>query len=285
MANWARTTMASLTGRAPGVGVTCTTAGGGASDTHAIGRTKLAPTDPYWRRRLSVLVVGLAVFSVGAWGLSDALRVSHPAAGRARTGHGRAGRQAGHLPAAGHLAGGTGLGYGPGQSGHSRFGRPAPGQDGTPPTRSATSPGAAAGARSGSGSGTITPAFCSRRNIVLSVATGQQLYWPGQVPHFSLYVVSTQRNACSFNLGPGRLALVIRQGSARIWSSGNCVAKRGSQITVLRRGVPTVVSVTWHRLISSPGCGSASRPVPAGVYSAYAVDGRLVSSPDRIRFG
>jgi hypothetical protein len=112
---------------------------------------------------------------------------------------------------------------------------------------------------------------------VLSLSASQVHFGARQQPAFSLSVVSTQPADCSFNVGPGHLAVVIKEGPARIWSSADCVNGTGSLVTALRRGVPTVVAVDWNRRMSSPGCGGMSRAVPAGSYTAYAVEGSIVS--------
>jgi hypothetical protein len=118
---------------------------------------------------------------------------------------------------------------------------------------------------------------------VLSASANQVDFAPGQRPTFSLSVVSTQPTDCSFNVGAGHLALVIKEGPARIWSSADCATGTGSLVTALRRGVPKVISVGWNEKTSTRGCKVPSRSVSAGAYTAYAVDGSLVSSPVRFR--
>ena len=149
-------------------------------------------------------------------------------------------------------------------------------------TRPGTAPRPTATA---SGFAGFKPAFCSWHAIVLSLSASQVHFGPGQQPAFSLSVVSTQPTDCSFNVGPGHLAVVIKEGPARIWSSADCVNGTGSLVTALRRGVPTVVAIDWNRRMSSPGCGGPARVVPAGTYTAYAVEGSIVSPPVTLRLG
>jgi hypothetical protein len=118
---------------------------------------------------------------------------------------------------------------------------------------------------------------------VLSLSASKIQFGPGQKPNFSLSVVSTQPADCSFNIGVGHLALVIKEGPARIWSSADCVKGSGSLMTALKRGVPTVVSIGWDKKTSSPGCTGPVQSVPAGSYTAYATDGSLVSAPVTVR--
>jgi len=224
----------------------------------------------YWRRRFVVLGICLAALAAAAWSLSGALTVQpiRPAArtGISGPGVGTAGATSpigsasrhGHVIVSNSHAGSQsrqGLGTVPGTA-------PAPG------------PSAPAG-----GLGGVKPGFCPWRTIVLSLTANQIQFGPVQQPVFRLSVVSTQRTACWFDIGPGHLALVINEGSARIWSSGDCVSKAGSLVTTLRRGVPAVVAIAWSKNRSSPGCGGPVRPVTAGSYIAYAIAGPLVSAP------
>jgi hypothetical protein len=131
----------------------------------------------------------------------------------------------------------------------------------------------------------VRPAFCPRRDIVLSLYAGQLDFGPRQPPSFSISVVSTGPADCSFDVGPAHLALVIKEGQVRVWSSADCVSGPGGLISALRRGVPTVLPVTWNRQTSAPGCTGPAAQVPAGLYTAYAADGWLSSTSLTFRLG
>ncbi|HUJ05790.1 MAG TPA: hypothetical protein VLX31_06735 [Streptosporangiaceae bacterium] len=245
--------------------------------------------DTYWRRRFTVLMIGLALFAVAAWGLSEALRVTPGAVpSGSRSGH------SGHKPAPGNA--GTGGGSGSHGSRHGGQAHGVPGgtdkHSGRRSSRShargrptvSPSPVPSPSAPGGKFQG-FRPAFCARQSIVLSLSATQSSFGARQIPTFSLSVVSTQQNACSFNLGSGHLALVIKEGATRIWSSADCATGATSLVTALNRGVPTVVAVSWGKNTSAPGCSSPRRPVPGGVYTGYAVDGSVVSAPVTFRLG
>ena len=206
-----------------------------------------------------MLAVALATLAAAAWSLSEAFKVQPDLSGNAATGSGPSGGAA--APQGGGSPGGTST-----QSSH----RP----------KGAHKPGASPSPRAFGG---FKPKFCSWHSIVISASANQVEFGSGQRPAFSLSVVSTQPTDCSFNVGPGHLALVIKEGTTRIWSSADCVTGTGSLITALRRGVPTVVAIGWNKETSAPGCGGPARSVPAGTYTAYAVDGSLASAPVTFR--
>ena len=221
---------------------------------------RVGATEPhagtFWRRRFVVLGVCLATLVGAAWSLSDALTVQPTkragGTGISGTRDRAAGRTspAGHAAGRGHVATGGLVGSQAWQMQGTHHGTaPAPG------------PSATAGGFGG------VMGLCLWHAVVLSL-TANQRFGPVQQPVFRLSVVSTQRAACSFDIGPGHLALVIMEGSARIWSSGDCVSGTGSQVTALRRGVPATVSIAWHKNLSLPGCGGPVRAAPPARYTA-----------------
>ena len=238
----------------------------------------------YWRRRFLALVIGLAALALIAWALSSALRASSgsspAAAARGAAGPGTGPRAGG--PGGGHGGSGAPAGRGgsAGRSAHaagSQSARPSPGHPGGSPD-----PGA-----SGTPAGYpgVRPAFCSRHAVVLSLSAAQTDFAPQQWPSFGLDVVSTQQADCSFNVGPGYLTLVIKEGPVRVWSSADCVTGDRSLLSALRRGVPTVLPVSWDLKTSAPGCAGPVTKVPAGTYTAYAIQGSLASAPLTFRVG
>ncbi len=120
---------------------------------------------------------------------------------------------------------------------------------------------------------------------MLSLFTGQTNFGHRQSPSFDINVVSTQQPECSFNVGSQHIALVIKEGPARVWSSADCAEGKGGLIAALKRGVPTVLSINWDRTTSAPGCSVRAMQVPAGLYTAYAIDGNLSSAPVTFRLG
>jgi hypothetical protein len=303
--------------------------GGNSYDTYGEGSASA-----YWRRRFIVLVIGLVVFGLAAWGLSSALAVkSDPASragrtsssgqltgpgstssghdsradsassrsegsGRGRPGQGASGRNGSSRGGSGNGRSGSGS-SGSGQGRQAGGGQPVgSGSTGGPSGSGPTSGGQSGGGQSGRGAaggagktgagqaaghGSILPAFCGQRDIVLSVFAGQTQFGPKDSPTFELSIVSTQPAECTFNIGSAHLILVIKEGPATIWSSADCPTGTPSLDAALARGVPTVVTVTWNRKTSAPGCSTRTSRVPPGAYTATAQNGALTSQPIPIR--
>jgi hypothetical protein len=233
----------------------------------------------YWRRRLVALALGLSVLAVIAWAFNGAIGGAAPSGGQAASGSG-AGTGSG---GAGSGSGGAGSGAGAGQQ-QDLGGGGSGGHGAVAAGGSSASPRATPGSASSTGAGSIqpgaaaTPGPCPHGAVVLSLINAQPTYGPGELPQFTVDVVGTGRQTCSFNVGASRIALIIRSGSQRVWSSADCVQGAGDLVTDLQRGVPTVLPISWNRQPSAPGCRAQSAPVPAGTYTATAADGWLQSN-------
>ena len=233
----------------------------------------------YWRRRFFSLVAGFGVLSLIAWAFSGALAVgqagSQAPASRASS-HPVLSPDPGATPPA--PASPAGPASGPGQQPPARArARARTHQDRAPARATATSPGHTAKLPR------TARRACRPADVVLSLFASQDRYGPGQLPAFTVDVVSTSPRTCTFNVGPRFLAVVITAGGARIWSSADCVAGAGSNLTELVKGVPAVLPVSWGRETSSPGCFAPATRVHAGTYHAAAIDGRLVSRKEAVR--
>jgi hypothetical protein len=264
------------------------------------------PAATYWRRRFFALAGGLAIFALLAWSVSGAIggvNTIRPAANVV------AGHQ--HRPAgSGGRPGGAGQATAPAPSqsatpspqpsaraGHRpashrrqhRAASPHPGRQAKRPARpnGGTRPKRPAGrARPkphGRGSTGGKPRACARSSIVISLFASQVSYPAHARPVFDVDVVSTRGKTCTFNVGAAYLALVIKAGNAPVWSSADCLQGRKSLSTDLVKGVPTVLSISWDRRTSAPGCKRASGAVPAGIYTATVTSGTLTSNKEIFR--
>jgi hypothetical protein len=233
----------------------------------------------YWRRRFTALVICLAVLAVIAWASQGALGL-HLTGATASAGS-NSGAQGGH-PAT--VPAGTAGPAGPG-AGNSPSASPSPSPSASP----SPSDSAARHRHRKKPAADGKPGPCSGKEIVLSLFASQHSFpsqhgsGPRALPQFEVDVVSTSAATCRFNVGPKHLALVISIPSGPIWSSADCVKGHGSLVTNLHRGVPVTLPITWNRHRSAPGCTGTTPRVPAGRYSATAIDGPLTSNTERVR--
>jgi hypothetical protein len=82
-----------------------------------------------------------------------------------------------------------------------------------------------------------------------------------------------------------RFVSVVVAAGRRVWSSADCVSGNGSNMTVLTRGVPAVLRVSWDRRTSSPGCGGTSQKAAPGEYKVTAVAGQVRSKTVNLVLG
>ena len=104
------------------------------------------------------------------------------------------------------------------------------------------------------------------------------------MPRFTVHAVSDEGQPCRFNMGTKFVSVVVAAGG-RVWSSADCVSGSGSHMTVLVRGGPAVLRVSWDRRTSSPGCGGAGQAAAPGEYKVTAVAGQVRSKTVNLVLG
>jgi hypothetical protein len=226
---------------------------GGRADSPRSARTRSARVSPttYWRRRVFVFTVGIALLTSLSWTVNGVLAARSSAGHAASPGGTRAAGSA-----AAHVSRGRAL---PAPSSSPRP-KPVPS-----PHRSKTRSPAAGKALA-----------CAPGGVTLRLSSPQYWYQAGKMPRFTVHAVSHEGQPCRFNMGTKFVSVVIAS-AGRVWNSADCVSGSGSNMIVLTRGVPAVLSVSWDRKTSSPGCGGTSHAVAPGEYQVTAVAGPLRS--------
>jgi len=256
--------------------------------------------DAYWRRRVITLCAGLALLGLLAWAFSGgggkpaAAKKAAPASGAlaatAYSGVPASGVPANGVPASGVLASpspGADASASAGSSASLPFltSSPSPGAStpgaSTPGTSTSASArvtrSAAANATAGPASGVEPGGGCAPNAIVLSVFTSKTSYHAGQYPVFEVYAVSTASRACTFNLSPAKLQVLVSSSGRVIWDSADCSRRRPNKRAELRRGVPAQESLSWNRTISLPGCVTVASSARPGTYQVQARDAGVAS--------
>jgi hypothetical protein len=116
---------------------------------------------------------------------------------------------------------------------------------------------------------------CEPRDLVIGLVTTQATYAGGERPSFRLTAVNTGRRPCTFGVGPKELEVRISSGPDRVWTSARCARGSGSQIRLLRRGLPYIVTVVWDRRRSSGGCAGRRPVARPGTYVVTVRAGRV----------
>ena len=98
---------------------------------------------------------------------------------------------------------------------------------------------------------------------MLSVFAGQTQFGPKDSPTFELSIVSTQPAECTFNIGSAHLALVIKEGSTRIWNSADCPVGTPSLDAALGRRLVLRAPNELLQAVSGTEAGMAGRSIAA----------------------
>jgi hypothetical protein len=258
--------------------------------------------DAYWRRRVITLCAGLTLLGLLAWAFSGGGKPASSA---------HKGAQAnGVLPAAAYSGAPTSPFPGADASPSAVPGEPGP-ADGTAggvvspgasgassaagsaaslpfPTASHSASGRANAARVGhptaAPGGTEPGGGCAPGSVVLSLFTSRTRYHAGQNPVFSVYAVSTASRACSFDVSPAKLHVLVMSAGRVIWDSADCARSQPNRVAELSRGVPVQGAITWNRTISLPGCVTVA-PARSGRYQVQVRDGSVASPVRSFKLG
>jgi hypothetical protein len=222
-----------------------------------VGQRLVSPAT-YWRRRVVVLAVGLAVLGLPIWAVNQALGGSQ--------GPGSPPSNVGHV---------AGLGA------RSRAER----GHGQTPTRETADLGSrprarpSARARGVNTSPSPRPGrqTCAKGAVLLTLRSARHRYASGEEVVFAVGAVSTRSRPCRIDLGPRFTSVVVASGGTPLWDSSSCLRGAASRLVTLRRGAPAFLRVTWDRRTSLSGCPGQGTAAAAGIYTAAAFNGQLRS--------
>lgn len=226
----------------------------------------------YWRRRVIAMCAGLILLALLAWAFSGGGKATGTAQKGSPTSSARpavaySGSSA--SPASGTGGSAAASSAPAGSAAILPFPTMTSGSSGTPTRKAAVAPGGGTGVEPGGG--------CAPGSVVLSLFTSRTSYYAGQYPAFQVDAVSTASRTCSFDLSPRRLHVQVTSSGRVIWDSADCSNGEPNRAVQLRRGVPTEASVTWHRIISLPGCVTVASLARPGTYQVQAKDASVTS--------
>ena len=209
---------------------------------------KLVSPATYWRRRVTVLAVGVVVLGLPVWAVNKAL------------GGGQAPGQGLPRSSAGHAAG---------PSAGSRAERGQAGTRETADLGSGPRPSASPSPASRPGRQT-----CAGGGVLLTIRSARHRYGRGEQVTFVVGAILARSRPCRVDLGAKFTSVVVASAGTPLWDSSSCLRGSGSQVVTLRRGAPAFVKVTWDRRTSLSGCAGQGAAARAGTYTAAAFNGR-----------
>ena len=133
----------------------------------------------------------------------------------------------------------------------------------------------------GSGGGN---ALTSTRNCTLGIqlTTDHASYSGGSDPRFTVTVSDVGSGTCTIDVGRRGLALTIRTGDTRVWSSGDCPAQITPDDRQLSPGDSYQETIVWTRTHSTSGCAPDQPGAALGSYTAAASVAGVTS--DKVAF-
>jgi len=206
------------------------------------------PQSVYWRRRLVVLGVPLALVVLVVWLLAGRGSADEPSANPSTTSTGKA----------------------------TSTGKTATKQ--TADDTSADNAGADKAtsketSRAPTTKPTTTPSVPDCTSVDVGLTTDATSYASGANVHLTTSLTNTGDDACLVDAGTQNATLVITSGADQVWSAADCAAASAkSKPLLLAPGEKSTTKVTWKRVRSEPGCPKNLPAPKAGTYaSTYTV--------------
>lgn len=198
------------------------------------------PPSVYWRRRLSLIGVVVAVLVL-------AVLTAKTFAGSDNS------TLAGASPTSGQLTS-----------------TPSASSHGASPNSSPAPSSGTHAATSAALSSTV-PSACVPAALKVAAVVGEKTYQVGAMPVVELQVTNTGSAPCVQDLADSQVELRVYNGSSRVWGSHDCAIQPGTKKRTLAAGRPYLSAVLWGGLSSQPGCKGQRQRIGAGEYTLYAL--------------
>ena len=125
------------------------------------------------------------------------------------------------------------------------------------------------------------PVPCTNEMLSATAELEQPVHRVGSHPVLRLVVANVSGQPCVRDLDSARQEIVVwsEDGSARLWSSNDCVNASTIDLRTLVPGRPVAFAVTWGERTTTPGCRTPRTVVPAGSYRLMVRLDDLISPP------
>jgi len=202
------------------------------------------PQSVYWRRRLVVLGVPLALVVLVVWLLAGRGSADEPTVSPSTTSTAKASSK----PTTDEKAAGDKVVAGKTAADKSATSTDATGKGATP---------------------TTTPSVPGCTSVDVGLSADATSYAAGANVHLVATITNAGDVACLVDAGTKNATLVITSGADQVWSSADCAAASAkSKPLLLAPGEKSTTKVTWKRVRSEPGCPKNLPAPKAGTYAA-----------------
>lgn len=114
--------------------------------------------------------------------------------------------------------------------------------------------------------------LCPASDLRVSVRSDQKFYAPDQKPKFTLIVVNLRKKACYVDVGSSALGVTVLSGKDRVWSTMDCAKSPAEKLRKFESGDVYTAAATWKKNRSAKGCPATSVTAKPGY---YVLDGRV----------
>jgi hypothetical protein len=123
-------------------------------------------------------------------------------------------------------------------------------------------------------------------DVVRVTASVSDEQYPVGGPVEIRFVVRTNQDAtCLRDVGAAANTVTITSEGRRVWSSDDCTPGGNPDVRPIARDRPFAVTVTWQGDVSRPGCTSPRPKAPAGTYEVRGRNGGVTGGPDSFTLG
>lgn len=150
----------------------------------------------------------------------------------------------------------------------------------------------------GSSSGTVTPSstdsgkaspsvskrrgkpMCPTDDVRVSVRTDQKFYSSDEKPKFTVIIVNLRKSTCYIDMGKEAAFLTVISGKDRIWSNADCSSRKDEDLRRFASGDVYTSTMTWQRARSAEGCEGTDTEAKPGY---YVLDARVGKSKPKAK--
>ncbi len=122
--------------------------------------------------------------------------------------------------------------------------------------------------------------ICPASAVTVTATTAAPSFAAGSQPKLGMVVTNTGTVACQQDVsGTQQVYTVTAADGSRVWSTTDCFPGEGTEVRELTPGQTVQYTIKWSGTSSAPGCAGDRTVVPAGDYTVVAQLGALSSPP------